>query len=202
MRTSDSIKELAGAMNKAQSHMTAAKKDSANPFFKSKYADLGSVILALKEAFAENGLSYMQAPIMQDNAVGVTTRVMHESGEWIEETLMLPLAKMDAQAAGSAITYARRYALQSMAGIPAADDDAEFAMGRSDEKPAKAKPAEKITADQAKRIREGLFMASISEEDFCVKVRLDKVEDLEASRFDGALKFIQQKAQEGETNAA
>lgn len=131
MKTSESLKEFAVAMNKAQAEMTAAKKDSANPFFKSKYADLGSVILALKEAFADNGLSYIQAPVMAENSVGVVTRILHVSGEWMEETLTLPMVKLDPQAAGSAITYARRYALQSMAGIPSADDDGEFAMQRN-----------------------------------------------------------------------
>lgn len=130
MKTSESIKELAAALCEAQAHMTAAKKDSKNPFFKSNYSDLGSVIKAIKEAFYENGLSYVQSPLMNDVGVGVTTRLMHKSGEWIEDTLVLPLSKRDPQAAGSAITYARRYSLQAIAGVPSADDDGEFAMER------------------------------------------------------------------------
>lgn len=130
MKTSESIKELAAALCEAQAHMTAAKKDSKNPFFKSNYSDLGSVIKAIKEAFYENGLSYIQSPLMNEVGVGVTTRLMHKSGEWIEDTLVLPLSKRDPQAAGSAITYARRYSLQAIAGVPSADDDGEFAMDR------------------------------------------------------------------------
>ena len=135
METSESIKEIATALCEAQAHMTAAKKDNTNPFFKSKYSDLGSVIKAIKEAFYKNGLSYVQSPIMTDSGIGVTTRLMHKSGEWMQDTLILPLAKQDPQAAGSAITYARRYSLQSMAGVPSSDDDGEFAMDRVAVKP-------------------------------------------------------------------
>lgn len=124
---SESIKHLAAALNKAQSEMSGAKKDSKNPFFKSSYADLGSVVEAIKTPFSNHGLSYSQFPIMQDNKVGVETMLMHESGEWMSDVLVLPMVKQDPQAAGSAITYARRYALQSIAGIPAEDDDGNAA---------------------------------------------------------------------------
>ena len=192
MITSDSIKELATALNLAQGQMTAAKKDAANPFFKSKYADLGSVIMAIKEAFFDNGLSYIQAPIMAEHSVGVVTRIMHSSGEWIEETLTLPLVKMDPQSAGSAITYARRYALQSMAGVPAADDDAEFAMGRhkEPEKPAE-KPQPTITQDQEMELAGALVAAGISLDDFCKKGGVKSLDLLMASRYEGALKWAQ-----------
>ena len=130
MKQSDSISKLATAMCEAQSQMGGAVKDSANPFFKSKYADLTSVVKAIKEPFAANGLSYIQMPHSSESGVGVTTRLMHSSGEWLESEFVLPLVKRDPQAAGAALTYARRYALQSVAGIPNADDDAESAMVR------------------------------------------------------------------------
>jgi len=132
MRQSESITSLAAALVKAQSEMGGAVKDSANPFFKSKYADLTSVVRAIKEPFAKHGLAYTQFPIRDDNGVGVVTRLIHESGEWLEGEYILPMVKLDPQAAGSAITYARRYALQAMAGIPTADDDAESAMIRGE----------------------------------------------------------------------
>ena len=123
MERSESIKHLAAALNKAQAEMSGAKKGATNPFFKSKYADLNSVVDAVRIPFSENGLSYSQFPIMDENRVGVETILMHESGEFIASTLTLPTGKLDAQAAGSAITYARRYSLQAVAGIPAEDDD-------------------------------------------------------------------------------
>jgi len=62
-------------------------------------------------------------PVHHENEAGVITRLMHTSGQWIESTLWLPVGKADAQGVGAAITYARRYALQSILGVPAADDD-------------------------------------------------------------------------------
>lgn len=127
MNKSESIKNLAMALNKAQEAMGGAAKDANNPFFKSKYADLGSVIRAIKQPFADNGLSYSQFPVSTDTQCGVHTILMHTSGEWMESTLLLPMVKPDPQKAGSAITYARRYALQAIAGIPSEDDDGNAA---------------------------------------------------------------------------
>ena len=129
MNKSDSIKEIAIALNAAQKAMGAAKKDANNPFFSSTYADLNSVIAAIKEAFESNGLSYSQFPVFKDGFVGVETILLHVSGEWMSGELLLPIKKQDPQAAGSAITYARRYALQAIAGIPAEDDDGNAASG-------------------------------------------------------------------------
>ena len=131
MKQSESIKELATALCLAQAEMGGAVKDSKNPFFKSAYADLTSVIKVVKEPFANHGLSFIQLPTSNDSFVGVTTMLMHKSGEWLQSEYMLPMTKRDPQAAGSAITYARRYALQSLAGIPAVDDDGESSMLRT-----------------------------------------------------------------------
>ena len=133
MNSSTETNELALALCLAQGQMGGAVKDSSNPFFKSSYADLTSVIKAIKQPFADNGLSYTQFPVSIDGGVGVATRLMHVSGQWVESEFVLPIVKQDPQAAGSAITYARRYALQSIAGIPTADDDAESAMLRSEQ---------------------------------------------------------------------
>lgn len=133
MKQSESIKELAIALCIAQGQMGGAVKDSSNPFFKSSYADLTSVIKAIKEPFAQNGLSFIQLPISGETHVGVTTMLMHKSGEWLQSEYKLPMTKRDPQAAGSAITYARRYALQALAGIPSVDDDGESVMLRTPE---------------------------------------------------------------------
>jgi hypothetical protein len=123
MEMSEKIDALAKALSAAQGEMGGAVKDASNPFFKSSYADLGSVIKAIKESFANNGLSYTQFPVRDEAGAGVETILMHESGQWIKSHYTLPLAKFDAQSAGSCLTYARRYALQAIAGIPAVDDD-------------------------------------------------------------------------------
>jgi len=127
MNKSDSLKELAGALCKAQEAMGGAAKGKANPFFKSKYADLGAVIQAIKEPFASNGLSYAQFPIENDGRIGIETILMHSSGEWLSQSFTVQLTKQDAQGAGSAITYCRRYGLQAVAGIPSEDDDGNSA---------------------------------------------------------------------------
>ncbi len=127
MTKSDSIKELAIALNKAQAEMSGAKKGAANPFFKSKYANLEEVIRCAKEPLHLNGLSVSQFPTTEDNKAGVTTILMHTSGEWLESTLLLTCSKQDPQGMGSAITYARRYAYQSVLGIPSEDDDGNSA---------------------------------------------------------------------------
>ena len=130
MKKSDSIKEFAKALAQAQKEMTFAKKDAANPFFKSKYADLAAVVDAIKFPLSNNGLSYSQGTdIDEHGGVIVETLLMHSSGEWIEGRLRMMPVKADPQGIGSCITYARRYGLQAIVGIPADDDDGNAASG-------------------------------------------------------------------------
>jgi len=147
MEMSEKIDALAKALSAAQGEMGGAVKDASNPFFKSSYADLGSVIRAIKEAFANNGLSYTQFPVRDEAGAGVETILMHESGQWIKSHYTLPLAKFDAQSAGSCLTYARRYALQAIAGIPAVDDDGNQANASAPAAPPPA-PARKPKAQK------------------------------------------------------
>lgn len=127
MEKSETISKLAPALCKAQSQMVGAKKSAANPFFKSKYANLEEVIQVVKDAFSGNGLSFVQFPISGEGTAGVETIIMHDSGEFISNKFLLKCAKVDPQGMGSAITYARRYGLQSACGIPSEDDDGNAA---------------------------------------------------------------------------
>lgn len=140
MKTSPEIKQLAAALAKAQAKIEGATKDSTNPHFGKTYADLASVWETIREPLSSNGLSVVQSAsnpnwtekdstvIVQDpRAVAVVTRLMHESGEWIEGTLSILPTKIDPQGVGSAITYARRYALAAMIGVYQIDDDANAA---------------------------------------------------------------------------
>lgn len=127
MNRSDSIKEIAGALHKAQKSIKAALKDSTNPHFKSKYADLSSVIDAVKQPLLDAGIVFTQGVHDAEGGVAIETMLLHTSGEWISSTLRIPATKQDAQGYGSAITYGRRYGLQAICGVPAEDDDGNAA---------------------------------------------------------------------------
>jgi hypothetical protein len=131
MNRSESIAGLATALAKAQSELSNPKKTSANPFFKSKYADLSEVINVSKSILAEHGLSILQLPSFSEGQVHVETVITHSTGEFISDVLSLPVAKQDAQSVGSAITYARRYSWAAICGLAQEDDDAESAIGRN-----------------------------------------------------------------------
>jgi hypothetical protein len=124
MNKSEQINELAQALADVQREVRPAQFDSVNPYYKSKYASLGSVIEAAK-ILADHGLSYSQLPVSDGWYAGVENVLMHESGQWISERFMMPLdtdSKNPIQEAGKAITYARRYGLASMLGIYSDED--------------------------------------------------------------------------------
>lgn len=127
MNKSETIKELAAALHKAQKGIKAALKDSTNPHFKSKYADLSSVIDAVKQPLLDAGIVFTQGVHDAEGGVAIETMLLHTSGEWLSSTLRIPATKQDAQGFGSAITYGRRYGLQSICGVPAEDDDGNAA---------------------------------------------------------------------------
>ena len=138
MIKSESISKLAAALVLAQTELGGAKKGAANPFFKSKYADLATVIEAIKEPLNKNGISFLQVVIPE----GVETLLVHSSGEYIGCVTPVVVAKAnDPQALGSAITYSKRYGLQSILGIPSEDDDGEKAMNRQSKPVVESKPA-------------------------------------------------------------
>lgn len=122
------LDELGAALAKAQAAVRGAKKDSANPFFKSSYADLSSVWEACRDALTSNGLSVIQLPGFENGIATVETILLHSSGQWVSGKAGAPLGKQDAQGVGSVITYLRRYALQSVAGVAAEDDDGNAAV--------------------------------------------------------------------------
>jgi hypothetical protein len=161
MKKSDSIVKISLALLKAQKEMEGAKKGSKNPFFKSSYADYNSVLEACKESLNNNGISVLQphgVKITGDKAVGtVDTILLHESGEFLSSSTLVRASKdNDPQAFGSAVTYARRYGLQSLVSLPSEDDDGEGAMGRkkqvssSFKKPAAKKVEKKEVKEEPK----------------------------------------------------
>jgi hypothetical protein len=122
-RHSTTFGELCKALCQAALQFPEIAKDTENPYFKSQYADLATLIKATRPILARNGLCIVQAPQSSERGVKVTTMLMHSSGEWLANDLEMPSAKSDAQGKGSAITYARRYSYQAILNIAAEDDD-------------------------------------------------------------------------------
>lgn len=134
MKTSVELNELATALSIAQGKIQNPSKDSSNPFFKSKYADLATVLESVRPVFSEHDLSVVQMPFNDGSNLGVTTRLMHKSGQWLEDSVSLPLQvkKNMAQEAGAVVTYLRRYALAALAGIYQDDPDGNIGHHKSD----------------------------------------------------------------------
>ncbi len=133
---SEAINELATALAKAQAKIRGAIKDTANPFFKSKYADLAAVWDVAREPLASNGLSVSQLPSTHGDLVQLDTILMHASGQWIASSLAVKPMKQDPQGVGSALTYLRRYSFSAMVGVAQEDDDGNAATkGRSAPEP-------------------------------------------------------------------
>jgi hypothetical protein len=137
MKMSETIAELATALAKAQGQIEDATKDGLNPAFRSKYADLAAVRAVIREPLAVNDLAIMQFPRTRQGFVEVETMLIHKTGEFVSETLEIPVAKFDAHGIGSGITYGRRYGLMSVLCLAAVDDDGNAAVEKTPVAPAK-----------------------------------------------------------------
>lgn len=127
--------KIAPALLAAQKEMPNVAKDSKNPFFKNSYASLTAVLNAVRPILNAHGITIIQSPIEGKDGLGclaLETILLHESGESISSISVVPLAKGDPQAYGSALTYARRYSLASMTGLATDDDDANHATPKID----------------------------------------------------------------------
>lgn len=142
MNKSNEIGKLALALSKAQSEIKGAVKDSTNPFYKSSYADLESVIEAIKKPMVANELSFTQLTKFNDTGfLLIETMIMHSSGEYISGEYPVICKDMnDPQKVGAAMTYARRFSLASAFGVPQIDDDGNTAAEKPKEEPKKEAP--------------------------------------------------------------
>lgn len=174
MEKSQEIDKLAKALSDAQGEFTPVPKDSTNPFFKNKYADLSTIIEHTKAILNKHGLCVSQ---VCEGENSVTTTLLHNSGQYLSGTLTLKPQKADPQGMGSAITYARRYALQSILGINTEDDDDA---NEASKQPAK-KPADKPKSEpepQSKQSSGKPNDAQIKRLQTIVSVHKMKVEDI------------------------
>lgn len=152
MKKSETLTEFSKAFAKTQQEMKQPLKDANNPFFKSKYVPLENVVEAITESASKNGLSFTQFPSSDEvGNVTVGTLVMHSSGEWIEyDPIKMKPVKNDPQSIGSAITYAKRYALSAIFGITSdPDDDGNEATQAKKQAPAKKKDEPVISVEKA-----------------------------------------------------
>ncbi len=181
MNMSPTINELITALAKAQGKIQPAIKNKRNPHFKSSYADLSSVWDACRTALSENGLAVLQTIEMREREPILITTLAHSSGQWMRSEMPIITNKMDPQGIGSALTYYRRYCLDSIIGIASEeDDDAERAQPknvrteRESPQPVEVKP-QTITKSQASDLYEKLlwcpsdYQKTINE--FCVKAK-------------------------------
>jgi hypothetical protein len=139
--------KLAKALSMAQAEMKSVKKESLNPYFKAKYADLAAVCDHVYPTLSKHGLSISQPPILMDGRIYIKTVLMHESGEFIES--LWPINEGKQQEMGSATSYARRYSLMAIVGLAATgeDDDGNLEAKEQDAKSAKLQIVAKLAKD-------------------------------------------------------
>ena len=156
MNHSENINEIAKALALCQGEMSFASKDSLNPHFKSRYADLSAVWDAIREPLSKHGLSVTQIVDIADGKPILISMLMHASGQWIKSVIPVINANNTSQGQGSGLTYARRYALAALVGCVQDDDDGQESMPKNGNKSKKEEPvthqATCISPDQVRTI--------------------------------------------------
>ena len=194
MKTSEQLNELATALSKAQGIIQNPNKDAANPFFKSKDADLADVLNVVRPAFAECGLSVMQMPSNVGGNIGLTTLVMHSSGQWIESEIDLPLqGKNIAQDAGATITYLRRYALAAVAGIFQEESDGNLGKDKSSNTAEVQSIQAKIKPAQIKKIEDLIDQTATDRSAFYNYMNATNSSEIAAKDFRKAMIALEKK---------
>ena len=210
MKTSDSITTLSPALVAANGAITNVIKDSENPFFKSSYADLASVLDILRPAYAAQKLTLIQEPYTTDEGnFSLKNTILHESGEWIEfDTLELKIevgkGSSLAQALGSLITYIRRYTAMGVSLMAAAGEDqdgnaASEKGGDTDQRPAKD-PVKRISEADATVIRNLMVETDTNEAQYCKFLKVSTLEELPLSKLAAASDALNTKKRGMENN--
>lgn len=183
------MKDLYAAMAKAFPEIEGASKDKNNPHFKSKYADLGAVVEAIKPALTKNGLFFVQQTHEQEGGVCVETVVCHSSGESMPlGKLFVPASKQDAQGYGSALTYARRYSLMTAFGVCPEDDD-----GNAASKPAPQEKVALIDETQRSELQALIETSGADIQGICKAYKITALNKLQASDFDRLRRQLDKK---------
>jgi len=189
---SEELNKLFEALAKAQMEMEVAKTDSTNPYFKSKYADLRSVVDASRPFLAKNGLCVIQRTIPGTNGTSyLYTRLGHLSGQWMESYMPINPPKQDIQTLGSYLTYLRRYSYSSMVGVVAGDedDDGENAMHITREK---GMSNDKISKPQLDMLAQELKGETQIVEQIFKSYGISKLSDVPAKKYTKCLETIRE----------
>lgn len=187
MHTSETITAIMPALLKAQAAFAPAVKAKVNPHFKSKYVPLDAVLDAIAEPLRNNGIAILQPTTIQDARTVLVTRLVHETGEWIEGRYPVHPVKSDPQGEGSALTYARRYALMALVGIAPEDDDGNAATA------AVNKP---VSDEQAATLRDMIETTNTDTAKFCAAFGVESVDALPATKYDAAMAALNRKAKQ------
>jgi hypothetical protein len=184
------MKGIATALAKAQAEMGKALKQSNNPHFKSKYADLGNVMDACLPALNAAGIAVIQPTGEDEHGRYVETTLIHgESGEHVSCRVPLIVAKNDMQGYGSAVTYARRYGLMAMAGIAPEDDDGNAAAKAAPKQEAPAK----ISGDQFQEIQSLIDATATDKGKFCQFMEVSGLHEMTSKQAADAIAMLKKK---------
>lgn len=195
LNKSESIENLSKAMSEFQKNLKQPLKDANNPFFRSKYVPLENVVEAITEAAGPLGISFMQFASGDDSGnIEVGTIILHQSGEYIEfPSVRMKPEKQTPQAYGSAITYAKRYALSAVFGITSdKDDDGNEASGNGRKKKGPQISAEKQSkCDYIQQLAESTSERFEKFKEMQSKVQGAPTEEWSDTLLDRAIKMLQ-----------
>jgi hypothetical protein len=177
---------LFAALAKAQGEVENASKNSSNPHFKSKYADLAEVLNTVRPVFSDNGLSLIQSTEFDGALVSVTTTIAHKDGGYVTAKASCVPAKTDAQGVGSATTYLRRYSLASVCGIAQEDDDGNASAHNG-------KPVAKITEKQEAELSDYIEATGTDRAKMLAYFKVQALSDLTAAQAVQATNMIKSK---------
>lgn len=192
---SEELDKLFEALAKAQMEMEIASTASVNPFFKSRYADLASIVKASRPFLAKNALAVIQRTITEENdQIFLYTRLCHASGQWIESNMQVKPVKNDIQGLGSYITYLRRYMYASLTGVVTGDedDDGESAMKDSRKGKIEEEDNGKISKAQLQVLSGELNAHSDIVEGILKGFNITKLSDLPSKKYTGCIERIRE----------
>ena len=202
--SSDTIGLITEALSKAQGSIENALKDSANPFFKSKFSDLSSVMAVTKKPLSDNGLAFSSSVLQSSGIYFLICTLSHSSGEWLRSYMPLLSAKNDMQSLGASITYARRFGLCSLCHVGTVDDDGESIVDRSsgEVKPSRHQDIQVPHIPLNEKQKEEIFclVRAIDDQEWIAatkaKAKVSDFGDISAERFSGLIKALTAKVSE------